>query len=76
VLHSEQNTDFSIVSVQGVVALGGHFAKLCLKMNQTTLGVGHFMTVSGDFFANYISNFHKTEGLMVILRCLTYLNLN
>ena len=30
-------------------------------MNQTKLGVGHFETVSGHFFAAYINSFHKTE---------------
>ena len=45
-------------------------------MNLTTLGGGHFTTVSSHFFANYISSFHKIEDLTVILRCPTYLNLN
>ena len=29
------------------------------------------MTVSGQFFANYINTFHKTEVQKIILRCLT-----
>ena len=33
--------------------------KLWSEMNQTTLGVGHFKTLSGHFFANYINSFHK-----------------
>ena len=37
---------------------------------------GHFMTISGQFFANYIKIFHKTEVQTVILRCLLSLNLN
>ena len=37
---------------------------------------GHFTTISGHFFANYISIFHKTEIQTVILRCLVCLNLN
>ena len=37
---------------------------------------GHFMTISGHFFVNYMNIFHKTEISTVILRCLTYLNLN
>ena len=37
---------------------------------------GHFSTISGHFFAIYISIFHKTEILMVILRCWTGLNHN
>ena len=37
-------------------------------MNRTTLGFGHFKTVSGHFFANCINSFHKTEDLTVILR--------
>ena len=40
-------------------------------MNRTTLGVGHFKTVSGHFFDICINSFHKTEDLMVILRGLT-----
>ena len=37
---------------------------------------GHFSTISGHFFAIYISIFHKTEIMMVILRCLVWPNLN
>ena len=37
-------------------------------MNRTTLGGGHFKTVSVHFFANCINSFHKTEDLTVILR--------
>ena len=37
---------------------------------------GHFTTISGHFFANYMKIFYKTEVPMVILRCLTCLNLN
>ena len=36
----------------------------------------HFTTISGQFFANYMIIFHKTEVQTVILRCLTSLNLN
>ena len=42
----------------------------------TRLWVGHFKTISGRFLANYIHSFHKTEALTVILKCLTYSNLN
>ena len=42
--------------------------KLWSEMNRTTLGVGHFKTVSGHFFASCINSFHKTEDLTVILR--------
>ena len=45
--------------------------KLWSEMNRTTLGVGHFKTVSGHFFDICINSFHKTEDLMVILRGLT-----
>ena len=38
------------------------------------LRVGHFTTVSGHIFANYINNFHKTEDLTIILRCPTLKN--
>ena len=37
---------------------------------------GHFKTISCHVFANCINFFHKTENQMVILRCLTCLNLN
>ena len=37
---------------------------------------GHFSTISGHFFANYISIFHKTEIQTVILRCLVCPNIN
>ena len=37
---------------------------------------GHFTTISGHFFANYMFIFHKTEVQTVILRCLTSLNFN
>ena len=37
---------------------------------------GHFMTVSGHFFANNMSIFHKTKIQTVILRCSTSLKLN
>ena len=37
---------------------------------------GNFKTISGHFFANYTNNVDKTEVQMVILRCLTSLNLN
>ena len=42
----------------------------------THLGFGHFITISGHFFANYINIFHKTEVLMNIFWCQKYLNLN
>ena len=34
----------------------------------TNFEFGHFTTIFGHFFANYIYIFHKTEVLMVILR--------
>ena len=37
---------------------------------------GHFITLSGHFFVNYINVFQKTEIQMVNLRCLVGLNLN
>ena len=37
---------------------------------------GHFLTICGHFFGNYIDIFHKTEIQMVILRCIVCLNLN
>ena len=35
---------------------------------------GHFMTISGYFFVNYINIFHKTEIQMIILMCLVCKN--
>ena len=46
----------------------------CIK-KQTNLWVGHFMTLSGLFLANYIIIFHKIELQTIILMCLTCLNL-
>ena len=37
---------------------------------------GHFLTICGHLFGNYIHIFHKTEIQTVILRCLVGLNLN
>ena len=50
--------------------------KLRSEMKETTPGDGHFMTVSGHIFDNYINNFHKTEDLTIILRCPTLKNVN
>ena len=30
----------------------------------TKLGVGHFTTISGHFFTNYISNFHNISNAL------------
>ena len=35
---------------------------------ETTFEFDHFTTLFGQFFANYIYIFHKTEVLLVILR--------
>jgi hypothetical protein len=35
---------------------------------KTIFEFGHFTTIFGHFFANYIDIFHKTEVLTVILR--------
>ena len=45
-------------------------------MKSTKLWVGHFTTISGNFFANYINIFRKTEVLTIILRFLMGLNLD
>jgi hypothetical protein len=37
---------------------------------------GHFLTICGHFYGNYIDIFYKTEIQTVILRCLVCLNLN
>ena len=50
--------------------------KLCFKTKMTKLGVGHFTSISGHFFAKYSNSFHKTELLMVILKGLTCQTLN
>ena len=46
------------------------------KPENLQLKNGHFMTLSGHFFANYTKIFQKTEIQTVILRCLVGLNLN
>ena len=46
------------------------------KPENLQLKNGHFMTLSGHFFASYIKIFQKTEIQTVILRCLMDLNLN
>ena len=45
------------------------------KKENLWLKNGHFMTIFGHFFTNYIKIFHKTEIQTVILRCLVCLNL-
>ena len=50
--------------------------KLCFEMKSTTYEFGHFTSISGHFFANYMNIFHKTKVLLVILRIQTYLKLN
>ena len=50
--------------------------KLCFETKMTKLGVGHFTSISGHFFTNYISSFHKSEVLTVILKDPTCQNLN
>ena len=37
---------------------------------------GHFFTICGHFYGNYIDIFHKTEFQTVILRCLEFLNID
>ena len=46
--------------------------KLCFETKSTKLGVGHFMSISGQFSANYNNSFNKTEVLMVVLMGPTY----
>ena len=50
--------------------------KLCFETKSTKLGVGHFMSISGHFFANYIYSIHKNEVLMIILKDPTCQNLS
>ena len=50
--------------------------KLWSETNRTMLGLWHFVTVSGHFFAHYINSLNKTGNLIVILRSPTHLNLN
>ena len=46
------------------------------KAENLSFKIGSFLTISGHFFANYITFFHKTEVQTVILMCLVSLNLN
>ena len=62
----------------------GHELQICLKSEFFNFGRkksenlsfknGHFMTISGYFFVNYINIFHKTEIQMIILMCLVCKN--
>ena len=53
------------------------FLQFCKKKpDNLWLKNGHFITLSGHFFVNYINVFQKTEIQMVNLRCLVGLNLN
>ena len=53
------------------------FLQFCKKKpGNLWLKDGHFITLSGHFFVNYINVFQKTEIQMVNLRCLVGLNLN
>jgi hypothetical protein len=49
---------------------------LHFDIKETTFAFGHFTILSGIFYANYMSIFHKSKVLTVILRCSTCLNLN
>ena len=51
--------------------------KATLQLTHQNIKVinGHFTTVSGHFFANYMKIFHKTEIQKVILKCSTSLKL-
>ena len=46
------------------------------KNENLQLIIGHFITISGQFSANYNRIFHQTEVQTVILRCFVYLYLN
>ena len=43
------------------------------KTENSSFKNGHFLTICGHVFGNYIDIFHKTEIQMVILRCLVCL---
>ena len=46
------------------------------KIKEKCFKNGHFLTICGHFFSNYMDIFHKTETQTVILRCLVCLNIN
>ena len=46
------------------------------KIENLSFKNGHFTTISGHLFGNYINIFHKTEIQTVILRCLVCKNCN
>ena len=52
-----------------------HFSYRLFR-NEREFKNGRCRTISGNFFANCINIFHKTEIQMVILMCLTSQNLN
>ena len=68
------------VSVGGLYWTFFNGGQSCTKdlseTKMTKLGVGHFISISGYFSANYINNFHKPEVLTVILKDPTCQNLN
>ena len=46
------------------------------KTEKLSFKNGHFLTICGHFYGNYIDIFLKTEIQMVLLRCSVCLNLN
>ena len=67
------NFSFSCLLIQRELSRG---TVLHFDLKETTFAFGHFTTIYGHFFANYIDIFHKTEIQTVILRCLVCKNLN
>ena len=52
------------------------YSKVWELEKDTTFTFGHFTTISGHFFINYIFIFHKSQKQTVILRGYTCLNPN
>ena len=58
------------------LARNGKKGFLLFRIFSTSFAFCHFSTISSQFFAIFISIFHKTEIQTVILRCWTGLNHN
>ena len=61
-------------NTKGFISVFYHFVKQ--KAENLCLINGHFKTIFGHFFGNYINIFQKIEIQTIILRCLVSQNLN
>ena len=66
---------YALLGAQANLLETSPLSKLCFETKMTKLGVGHLTSIGRHFFANYISSFHKSEVLTVILKDPTCQNL-